>query len=550
MKNSFKKYTLIVLGINAAFFLGGCSAITTNNSALLTATKDGAAYEYPTRSADVTGTNYASKSTSISQGKLASEGVGPVLPSTGNPKILVIPVELTDFSSVCTETTRTNIYKTFFGASEDTAWESVASYYAKSSYGNLILSGTVSEWYDSGLSTSKLLSMAQERAEDGTGYDPTWDVLEGAIKWYEKKYQTNCSEFDANDDGIIDGVWLVYSAPYYRAKSSYKTSDYQQYMWAYTYSDVNESNTIVDSNRIPYTYSWAAYDFMYEGYTTAKLDAHTFIHETGHLMGLDDYYSYPSKRLENTVNYSPMGKIDMMDYGLIDHDVYSKFALDWVHPYVVTGSSKITLHPSATSGECVLLPTTGGWNGSAFDEYLLLEYYAPILLNEKDSLEAYPANLCQGFTEYGVRIYHVDARMASYSAALNPRTQTYTYSYTYTDKLVALSNGGLKGTIVAHSNSNGANHLSANDRLIQELDCTEHRNFDTDTPEESSEGCTADNGTLFQSGDSFSFDSYAGSFPEYVYDNKKVMNDGTSMPYGVSFSDMSESGITLTITKA
>jgi M6 family metalloprotease-like protein len=551
MKNSFRKYSLVVLGINAAFFLGGCSTISTNNSALLTANKEATAYDYPTRSNDGSGTNYASKITSITQTQLDAEGVGPSFPASGHPNLLVIPVELTDYTSVCTEATRQNIYKAFFGGSDDTAWESVASFYAKSSYGNLIINGTVSEWYDCGLSTSQLLSLATQHANDNNGYDPTWDILEGAVSWYEKKYSTNCSDFDSNGDGLIDGVWLVYSAPFYTSKK-YKSADYEDYLWAYTYSDSNAVTSTSSSNRVGFSYSWAAYDFMYDGYGTTKIDSHTYIHETGHLLGLEDYYTYPSAVAENTLNRSPMGKIDMMDYNIIDHNAFSKFALGWVHPYVVSGSTSITLHPSATTGECVLLPTAGGWNGSAFDEYLLLEYYTPTILNQKDSSEAYPGNTLQGFTENGVRIYHVDARMAQFAVSYNSRTQRPDYTYTYTDKLVDLTSDGTKGTVLAHSNTNGRNVLEMNDRLIQEIDCTDHRNFDVDS--DSIDGvdvdCTANNGTLFQAGDSFSFAKYAHSFSKSYYEGLNVMNDGTSMAYAVAFSAMSDESITLTIQKA
>ena len=42
---------------------------------------------------------------------------------------------------------------------------------------------------------------------------------------------------------------------------------------------------------MPYVYCFASMDFMFEGYGKTGLDAHTYIHETGHAMGLNDYYS-------------------------------------------------------------------------------------------------------------------------------------------------------------------------------------------------------------------------------------------------------------------
>jgi len=67
------------------------------------------------------------------------------------------------------------------------------------------------------------------------------------------------------------------------------------------------------------------------GYYSPNIDAHMLVHETGHMLGLEDYYSYSG--LEN-----PCGGVDMMDLNVGDHDAYSKMVLGWVNPYVVDGS--------------------------------------------------------------------------------------------------------------------------------------------------------------------------------------------------------------------
>ena len=57
------------------------------------------------------------------------------LPSKGSPSILVIPVVFTDCSLNEEELSyyHNKIDDTFFGESEDTYWESVSSFYNKSS---------------------------------------------------------------------------------------------------------------------------------------------------------------------------------------------------------------------------------------------------------------------------------------------------------------------------------------------------------------------------------------------------------------------------------
>ena len=90
----------------------------------------------------------------------------------------------------------------------------------------------------------------------------------------------------------------------------------------------------------------------------------------------------------------------------LQHDIATKFALGWLHPYVVNGACDLTLRPSQTSGDCLLFPAKGStWNGSAFTEYLLLELYTPTGLNELDATTAYSYHP-QGYTLPGVRLLH------------------------------------------------------------------------------------------------------------------------------------------------
>jgi hypothetical protein len=149
------------------------------------------------------------------------------------------------------------------------------------------------------------------------------------------------------------------------------------------------------------------------------VDAHTYIHESGHLMGLPDYYCYDTASNPTTgkrSHPSPLGGVAMMDENVSDHDIATKFALGWLHPYVVNGACDLTLRPSQTSGDCLLFPAKGStWNGSAFTEYLLLELYTPTGLNELDATTAYSYHP-QGYTLPGVRLLHVDARIVDWSS--------------------------------------------------------------------------------------------------------------------------------------
>ena len=140
-------------------------------------------------------------------------------------------------------------------------------------------------------------------------------------------------------------------------------------LWAFTSWNTTSSAPIS-------VYCWASYGFMQKDARLKKKDAHTFIHETGHMLGLEDYY-------DTGYSLSPFGGLGMMDYNILDLDVYSKWALGWIDPKTITNSTKltnkgltVTLKPFESSGDALVvgLPNNNGWYG---EEYIILEYYTP-----------------------------------------------------------------------------------------------------------------------------------------------------------------------------
>ena len=76
------------------------------------------------------------------------------LPSIGNSKILVIPIQTMDdqFSS----NDKNRLQAAFFGKNYQTGWESVASYYEKSSFDQLHITGEVTDAITLNMTTAQL----------------------------------------------------------------------------------------------------------------------------------------------------------------------------------------------------------------------------------------------------------------------------------------------------------------------------------------------------------------------------------------------------------
>ena len=391
--------------------------------------------------------------------------------------------------------------KAFNGTAADTGWQSVSSYYALSSYNKLNLNYDI---WGVNIGTSGNVFTASHDSAYYNNYNQTVDVgdytytqygdeviLLEVLEWLEG--QIDLTKYDTNNDGCIDAVYLIYSADVdYQSDSSI--------YWAYvTWYSGNRQFDGKDA----YYYLFAGFDFMDEDADRAdgteysgtieglNINASTYIHETGHLMGLDDYYDY-----DMTVGSGEgLGGADMMDYTVGDHGVYSKIMLGWITPTVVTESKTFTIEPSTTSGDCLLVMLD--FDNSYFSEYLLIDLYSATGLN---ALHASQANsyLYDG-ASYGVRIYHVS------SSVNNPYSDEYG---SFTDNNNTYSSIPLIKLVEA----DGENKFAGTRGYASESD-------------------------LWQTGDVFS-----RVFPMYT------RNDGKLVNFDITVDSVSQTSATVTIT--
>lgn len=302
------------------------------------------------------------------------------LNTTGRQKLLVVPVQLRG-ATEWTSNMLSRLETAFFGTPEETNyWESVSSYYSKSSYEKLTLVGEVIDPIQLNYSVSQLSS-----------YNRFSDIISDYIvPAFDQQVDNQIKqEYDQDKDSYIDATIFVYSNPY----------DGDAY-WAWVWYLQDENASI--SNPSVGNYMWASYEFMNDSGTN-RIDAHTYIHETGHLLGSDDFYS--------NEDYDPVGNLEMQSYNVGDMGAFSKFQFGWSTPYVIDGSRdvvELTIGTSSLYSDAILI--NDNWNGSSLDEYLLIEYYTPTQNNQLDSENSY--NGSRMYTKSGLRIYHVDARMA------------------------------------------------------------------------------------------------------------------------------------------
>lgn len=334
----------------------------------------------------------------------------PHFNSLGKQKLLVIPVTIKDKDEAATQENKEKLEKAFFGKSEDMDFESLSSYYYKSSYGKLDISGTVTPWFN--------LNLTAKEVSKTTADFGTYDVLDKAINWVkETQIDIDLKEYDNDKDGFIDGIYLVYSALPFTKDSSLSSETF----WNFTFYNIyNKDKGNIDSP-VGMTYSWSSVDMLNYGSSKSVIDAHTYIHEFGHQLGLNDYYD-TSFSSGGTPYTSPMGGMDMMDFNLGDHSPFSKFALGWASPKVVSGMKgeiSFSLDPFAKAGDFAIL-TPKNYTSSPFEEYFVIEYLTvgqdKSNLNYYDSKNGYKVTMftdgriVKSYSSDGIRITHVDAR--------------------------------------------------------------------------------------------------------------------------------------------
>ena len=434
-------------------------------------------------------------------------------PNNGKARFLIIPVWFSDSDSYIDldkrDDVRDDISLSYFGSRDEIGYESVKSYYEELSQGNIIFDGVVSSWYETSYTSYQF----------GQNNSVMDRIFEDSVTWYfNNTTETHC-DFDCDGDGYLDGVVYIYAAPDYQ-----NLYDMGDNAWAATYWCQTSANK---TNPVRNVHFWASYDFMYgkddaydktgSSYSNGDtryclVDSHTFIHETGHMLGYSDYYDY------NGIA-DPAGGFSMQDYNVGSHDPFSVVSSGWCDPIIPTGSCEMTIGTFQATRDLILL--TPEWNSidSPFDEYMLLELYSPTGLNKFDSDHTYEYSYPKGPSTLGISLWNVDARLV--------------YGYTPSaSKITVNPNKGNVQFMMSNTYGSGPyiSPLGTNYSEYNLLQLIRNDVNDTYRPKYS-----ISDDDLFTQGSSFDFETYAGQF--YL----STLNNGKDLGWSFEITNINSS---------
>ena len=457
-------------------------------------------------------------SSNIAQKFLNAESIGEV-------NFLVIPINFKDSDKTKNEEQLLKIQSAFFGDESCNSFESLASFYHKSSYGQLKIGGHISSFYDYPYTSDELVKSTS------SSVSASRRVAFEAVKWfYDNNPDFDFSSYDKDNDTYLDGVFFIYNHPYSRNQN-----ESNGIFWAYAdhsyRGEKGYGDTVNDEEICLSSYTWISIDFLGD---RTKPDARTIIHESGHIFGLEDYYNTSGSGV-----YQPTGFADMMDANIGDHTGFSKMLLNWTTPMVIKDEGEVTIKPFHNTGDLILIPTSKGYNDTPYDEYLLLEYYQPKGLNKYDVGVKYLYNLNSReetfsfFSKPGLKVYHIDARLGY-------------FSFKNTNSLIAtIDDPELERKVNEYKQITQraycVDFANSNDVILGREDTTNTliSYLENTNTSKLKQGYAASNDTLWYKEDTFGVDSHQNF----------TFNNGGSLNYTFKITKLDNSGMTIKFVK-
>ena len=367
----------------------------------------------------------------------------------------------------------------------NTELSSVKQYYEAQSYGAITMDIKVSDFYTSNTSYKDYTDNNQNSKTNNDNILAT-DV----ISWYfENNKDEKFEDYDLNSDGYLDGIILLYGANYYGNESDGNSS--------YAFESTNYGNEDYSYNTMSFCPIGGLYGLAKDTPTTQlttldlsktferdfKSSSRVIIHEMGHMFGNKDLYESASSKEK----YLPAGGFLMQDNNYGGHDPLHVNMIGWSKPEIYASSDyelgdKLTIHLEdfQSSGQNVILTNTWNSSNSLFDEYLIIELFAPTGLNEFDAKGVYVKPI-----ESGIRLWHANSSLIDYANDGN-----------LTSEIIS---GHIYG--LASSNNDPENEYD-----------TLHLIRNNPNEEYNTTSSVAYNDVLFEAGDSFDMETFKSQF--------------------------------------
>lgn len=368
-------------------------------------------------------------------------------PSLGKVKALIVPVHFSNDTTSMNVDLIKGAFDTPANSSYVPEWRDVKSFYKESSYGKLDFEFIFADTYIPSNPSTYYESKANFNG-DSYNTNASRALYKEILEHYDNVY--DYSDFDADKDGIIDCIYMIYDHP---VDYEYKN----MFWWAYTswYIDDDKFDNVGLGN-----YIWCGLDFFTKDGLTNNTQ--TIIHETAHLFGVDDYYDYDTTKGSTK---GGLGGADLMDNDkgspCGEHNAYTKSLLGWITPTVIDldeSNKELTLDLKSfqETGETIILANTFDKDKEMYQEYFMLEYYTPTHLSERD----------KPFTLPGVRVLHVASQLDSKGGIKYNNTST-------TFKLISQINTKNGDTYI---NNNATRNDSTLFTIGESLDYVEYNN--------------------------------------------------------------------------
>ena len=226
-----------------------------------------------------------------------------VLPSDGSPRVLTLLIAFSDMLGV---TDPVVVDERLYGDGEADAfpYESMTNFYRRASYGQLEITGSTLGWY----------TTPYPRSEVVESYIGRQTLIKEVFTHYDTEGH-DFSQYDNDGDGVIDYLVIVWTGAH---------GEWAEFWWGYQTRFWNDDFE-VDGVRIG-TYSWQWENYSWPG----EFSPEVVIHETGHALGLPDYYDY-----DDAIGpKGGCGGLDQMDSNWGDHNAFSKWVLGWLTPEI------------------------------------------------------------------------------------------------------------------------------------------------------------------------------------------------------------------------